>query len=101
MASHNSINTDVYPAIDPKNFTNKLKGKVAFITGAGRGIGQGIAIAFAKAGATLSLIDLKKENLADTIKTCEELGVEVLAQACNVVDEKAVDAALAEYTILE
>jgi NAD(P)-dependent dehydrogenase (short-subunit alcohol dehydrogenase family) len=99
MSTHNSINTEVYAAIDPSNFTGKLKGKTVFITGAGRGIGQGIAIAFAKAGATLSLVDLKKENLDETVKECENLGSEVLAQACNVVDTKAVDAALAAYII--
>lgn len=96
MATKNSINTDVYAAIDPKNFTNKLKGKVAFITGAGQGIGQGIAIGMAKAGATLALVDLKKENLANTIKQCEALGSEVLPLACDVVNQKAVDEAIAE-----
>jgi NAD(P)-dependent dehydrogenase (short-subunit alcohol dehydrogenase family) len=97
MATHNSIHTDVYDAIDPSNFVGKFKGKVVFITGAGRGIGQGIAIAFAKAGATLSLVDLQKENLDDTVKQCEQLGAKVLAQACDVVDFKTVDAVLARY----
>jgi NAD(P)-dependent dehydrogenase (short-subunit alcohol dehydrogenase family) len=98
MATHNSINTSVYPAIDPSNFENKLKGKVVLITGAGRGIGQGIAIAMAKAGATLSLLDLKKENLNSTVEQCGKLGATVLALECNVTDSTSVDAAIAEYT---
>ena len=97
MASHNSINTNVYPAIDPKNFTGKFKGKVVFITGAGRGIGQGIAIAFARASATLSLLDLKKENLESTVKECEELGSKVLPIACDVTDFASVDAAIEQF----
>ena len=96
MASHNSINTTVYKAIDPSNFKNKFKGKVVLVTGAGRGIGQGIAIAFARAGATLALLDLKKENLASTVKQCEELGSEVLPTACNVANTADVDAAIDE-----
>ena len=32
---------DTYPFISPSNFTGKLKGKIALITGAGRGIGRG------------------------------------------------------------
>ena len=98
MATHNSINTSVYKAIDPSNFTNKFKGKVVLVTGAGRGIGRGIAIAFARAGATLALLDLKKENLASTIKQCEEFGSKVLPIACNVADTADVDAAIDEYS---
>jgi NAD(P)-dependent dehydrogenase (short-subunit alcohol dehydrogenase family) len=96
MATRNSINTSVYPAIDPSNFKGKLKGKTVFITGCARGIGQGIAIAFAKAGATLAIVDLTKESLIETVKQCEELGAEVLAMECDVTDRAAVDKALAE-----
>jgi len=96
MATKNSVNTSVYPAIDPSNFTGKLKGKVVFITGAARGIGQGIAIAFAKAGATLAIVDFTKESLENTVKQCEELGSEVLAMACDVTDFATVDKVLDE-----
>jgi len=96
MATKNSVNTSVYPAIDPSNFIGKLKGKVVFITGAARGIGQGIAIAFAKAGATLAIVDFTKESLEATVKQCEELGSEVLAMACDVTDFATVDKVLDE-----
>lgn len=43
-----------------------LKDKVAIVTGAGRGIGQAIALAFAKQGAKIVLSDLKKEFLTET-----------------------------------
>jgi len=44
--------TDMYPAIDPTDPRNSLRGKTVVVTGASRGIGaQSIAPAFAKAGA--------------------------------------------------
>ena len=52
----------------------QLKDKVALITGAGRGIGQAIAIAFAKEGAKLVLSDLKKEFLTETESLAKEAG---------------------------
>ena len=36
----------------------KLDGKVAVVTGAGRGLGQGAALGFAEAGADLALVDI-------------------------------------------
>ena len=50
-----------------------LKGKVAVITGGGRGIGQAIAFAFAKAGAKVVITSRKTEDLEATateIKAC-------------------------------
>jgi hypothetical protein len=41
---------DGYPAIQPDQFRDSFKGKVALITGSGRGIGKGIAKALAEAG---------------------------------------------------
>jgi len=52
----------------------QLKDKVALITGAGRGIGQSIAVAFAKEGAKLVLSDLKKEFLTETETLAKQAG---------------------------
>lgn len=51
-----------------------LKDKVALVTGAGRGIGQSIALALAKEGAILVLSDLKTEFLTETETLAKQAG---------------------------
>jgi NAD(P)-dependent dehydrogenase (short-subunit alcohol dehydrogenase family) len=53
---------------------NALKGKVAIITGAGRGIGRTIAVAFARQGAGLYLAARTEGDLAETAAACREVG---------------------------
>ncbi|HEU4759642.1 MAG TPA: SDR family NAD(P)-dependent oxidoreductase [Dehalococcoidia bacterium] len=45
-----------------------LKDRVALITGAGRGIGQGIALRFAREGAKLALVDIQQSHLDETAR---------------------------------
>lgn len=70
----------------------KLKDKVALVTGAGRGIGQAIALAFAKEGAILVLSDIKTEFLAETEALAKQAGSPrcVLTQA-NVANGDEVE----------
>ena len=69
-----------------------LKDKVALVTGAGRGIGQAIALAFAKEGAILVLSDLKTEFLPETETLAKQAGSPkcILTQA-NVANGDEVD----------
>lgn len=53
-----------------------LKDKVALITGAGSGIGQGVALRFAREGARVALVDIKQEALDDTGSRLKEAGSE-------------------------
>lgn len=46
-------------------------------------------MALAKSGAKVALLDLDEARQADTRQTCEALGVEARAYACNVLDEEA------------
>ena len=63
----------------------KLDGKVALITGAAAGLGEGISTAYAKYGAKLIMVDLSPavEKTAEKLRKeynaeiCEELGVTV------------------------
>ncbi len=67
-----------------------LKGKVIVVTGASRGLGLSISLAFAAKGARLALVDLDEATLADAAKLCQEAGGEVRYYCANVGDESAI-----------
>ena len=52
----------------------KLDGQVAVITGAGRGIGRAIALAYAREGARLALAARSEPELDETVAAVSELG---------------------------
>lgn len=58
--------------------------KVVVVTGAGKGIGKSIAIAYAKEGAKLALFDRDAENLLKTEKLIRELGGDVFTQIVDL-----------------
>ena len=61
-----------------------LEGKTAIVTGAARGIGKGIAIEFAKAGANIAFTDLRiDENAEATVKELEAFGVKAKGYASD------------------
>ena len=66
---------------------NLLKGKVALITGAARGIGKSIALKFASEGADIAFTDLAiDDNAKATEKEIAALGVKVKAYASNAAN---------------
>jgi 3-oxoacyl-[acyl-carrier protein] reductase len=64
---------------------------VAIITGAGRGIGQAIALAYAKEGAKLALAARTLSELEETAQQAEALDTEVLVIPTDIADPAQVD----------
>jgi len=79
----------------------KLEGKVAIVTGAGQGIGKGIALKLAQEGADVVIADLNMETAEATAREIEGLGRKALAIKTDVSDsnqiKNMVDQTLAKF----
>jgi NAD(P)-dependent dehydrogenase (short-subunit alcohol dehydrogenase family) len=69
-----------------------LTGDVAVVTGAGRGIGEGIARVLAGAGAAVVLAARRTEEIERVAADIREAGGRAIAATTDVTDESAVDA---------
>ena len=85
-----------------------MKGKVAIVTGASRGIGKAIALGYAREGATV-VVAARSEtapserlpgSIHETVEQIEALGGRALAVRCDVTDEASVNA-MVEQTLAE
>ena len=89
-----------YDAIDPKlGLKNSAAGKVVFISGASRGIGQATAIAFAQAGAKAVYLTARSADaLEETCKMVRKANLETQCTyaICDVTKAKQVKAAVAD-----
>jgi 3-oxoacyl-[acyl-carrier protein] reductase len=78
----------------------RLHGRVAIVTGAARGIGRGIALAFAREGAALALVDRDERTLQEAREECARHGGDAIAIVADVSDprgaEETVDRTLTE-----
>jgi 3-oxoacyl-[acyl-carrier protein] reductase len=79
-----------------------LEGKVALITGASRGIGKAIAIAFAQQGALVAFTDMRRDELMETTESeIQALGVKAIGYASDASSfddsERVVDEIAKEF----
>ena len=68
-----------------------LEGKVAVVTGAGRGLGRTMALTLARAGAEVAAIARTEEDIRETADIIRKIGRRGLAVPTNVTDSNAVN----------
>ena len=73
-----------------------LTGKVALVTGGSYGIGFAIACGLAEAGATIVFNDLRQDLVDKGLAAYAEKGIKAYGYICNVCDEDAVNAMVAQ-----
>jgi NAD(P)-dependent dehydrogenase (short-subunit alcohol dehydrogenase family) len=71
-----------------------LQGRVAVVTGAGRGIGEACALALADAGADVALVARSADELTSVARRVEALGRSAWVLPCDITDPDQVDAAV-------
>ncbi|MGZ3409893.1 MAG: glucose 1-dehydrogenase [Xanthobacteraceae bacterium] len=75
--------------------TAQFEGKVAFVTGAGSGIGRATALGFAEGKAKVAVIDISEAEGRDTVAAITKTGGRAEFFKCDVADAKQVKAAVA------
>src|SRR5690349_18865256 len=68
----------------------RLEGRTAVVTGGGSGIGRATALAFAREGARVLVVDRDPDSATETVAAIAAAGGEAAAAACDVSDEASV-----------
>ena len=74
----------------------RLDGRAVLVTGGTRGIGRSIAEAAAAAGANVSVVARKPDELAETARALEAIGAQVCTVAGSVADPEVAERAVAD-----
>jgi len=73
----------------------KLSGKTAIVTGGASGMGRGVALNFAKEGASVAVLDRNEAGAKEVADAAAASGVKAIGLACDVGDEASVKSAFA------
>ena len=71
---------------------DRVKGKVALISGAGTGVGRACMKLFAQEGARVFAVDLKQETMEETVSLARDAGCDIATHTCDVTDSAQVAA---------
>ena len=97
--SNYTLRTGIYPAIDPENFSGALKGKVALVTGSGRGIGKNITLALSQAGAAIAVTGRTKTEVEDTTREILASGGRAIGVVADGLDRHDLQKLVADVCI--
>ena len=67
-----------------------MNGSVAFITGAGRGIGRGIAEVLSRRGAKIAVSDIVQKDLIDLEIYVQSIGGDIITGSVDVTDKSSI-----------
>lgn len=73
---------------------SRLTGKVAFVTGAGQGVGRGIALALASEGAAVAVVGRTLTKLQQVVTEIEQRGTKAIAVECDIKNAATLTAAV-------
>ena len=75
----------------------ELNGKTAIVTGAGRGIGAGIAATMARLGASVAAVDVDGDGASQQVEAINAAGGSAVAHAGDVRDRKFLDGVVSQH----